>query len=232
MTDESAAPGHEEREEFILNHTELATPPIVPEIRLYLSTEVTPLWEATETWLNDKQLPPPFWAFCWPGGQALARYILDKPEIVRGRTILDFGAGGGIVAIAAALAGAGLATACDIDPFARTASRINGRLNGVDVTTAADTATLRDSDWDFVLLGDMCYERDASADFTDWLKRMAAKCPVLIGDPGRAYMPDDQMVKLTEYEIPTPVDLEDKPTMSTGVWQFNDGSQPALLSSV
>jgi predicted nicotinamide N-methyase len=197
---------------FVRANTARAAPPLVPEITLHLATEVTPLWEATEATLAAQQLPPPYWAFAWAGGQALARHVLDHPELVRGRTVLDVGAGSGLLAIAAAKAGAASVTAAEIDAFAAAAIALNAARNGSLVTVETEDIIGRDDmSWDIVLVGDMCYERPLAERLTLWLRRLAARgTVVLLGDPGRAYVPKAGLVALARHQVPTPLDLEDR----------------------
>lgn len=144
---------------FIRENTALHEPPLIPEIRLHLASEIVPIWQMTEEELEKSGLPPPFWAFAWAGGQALARYILDNPEIVRGRRVLDFGSGSGLIAIAAMKAGAALALAADIDVFAAAAIALNAETNDVVITaTTEDLVGAENRGWDIILVGDMCYE--------------------------------------------------------------------------
>ena len=164
----------------------------MPEIRLHLATEVTPLWHATEATLEKSQLPPPYWAFAWPGGQALARHLLDHPELVAGKSVLDIGAGSGLVSIAAKQAGAAHVTAAEIDAFAIAAIRLNAALNAVSIEIESRDLIGGDSRWDTILVGDMCYERPLADRLTAWLRALAARgATVLLGDPGRAYLPKD-----------------------------------------
>lgn len=196
--------------EFIRQNTAIAAPPLVPEIRLHLATEVTPIWQATEESLERNGLPPPFWAFAWAGGQALARYLLDHPETVAGREVLDFGSGSGLVAIAAAKAGAGRVTAADIDPFAAAAIALNAALNGAPVSVITDD--LLDGDtrfWKLVTTGDICYEQPMAERAMRWLRRLAGRgSTVLLGDPGRAYLPAAGLCELARYDVPTSRELE------------------------
>jgi predicted nicotinamide N-methyase len=210
-----------ERAAFIRANTRLAAPPLVPEIALHLATEITPLWLATEASLAQSQLPPPYWAFAWAGGQALARHLLDHPELVRGRRILDIGAGSGLVALAAACAGA-QATAAEIDPFAATAIQMNAAANGLRVTIeTADLIGSLPAPWDAILVGDMCYERPLADRVTAWLGALAAEgATVLLGDPGRAYLPRAGLAELARYRVPTPLDLEDRSERETVVWRM------------
>jgi predicted nicotinamide N-methyase len=206
---------------FIAAQTVLVAPPLVPELRLHLATEITPLWQASETFLEQAGLPPPFWAFAWVGGQALARWLLDHPDAVRGRHVLDFGAGGGIVAIAAMLAGAASAVAADLDGVALAACRLNARLNGVEIATAEGDATLADAAADLILVGDVCYERAAAQHITTWLTAQAARGrTVLLGDPGRTFLPAHRLQRIAEYTVETSRELEDRTARETGVWRL------------
>lgn len=209
------------RHEFIETHAHLQTPPLTPEIRLWLAVEATPLWEATETFLEVEGLPPPFWAFAWAGGQALARYVMDNPHLVRGRRVADFGAGGGIVSIAALKAGAVSALAIDLDPFAAAATRQNGAANGVTPKTLTGDATDCDAmEFDVILAGDVSYERDQSADGRRWIDAAARRgALVLFGDPGRTYLDRDGLDALASYDVPTPVELERAPITPTTIWR-------------
>ncbi|MCC6525484.1 MAG: methyltransferase [Polyangiaceae bacterium] len=213
-------PTAEERAGFIREHTELAPVPLVPELRLHLATEVTELWEATEAWLRAHDLPPPFWAFAWAGGQALARCLIDRPELVRGRRVLDFGAGSGLVAIAALRAGATSAVATDIDDFALAACTLNAAANGVALATdARDVSDASLDDIDVVLVGDMFYERTPSARFEPWLRTLAAAGKtVLAGEPGRAFAPAGLALEAS-YEVPTSLDLEGRTSRTGRVWR-------------
>jgi predicted nicotinamide N-methyase len=200
-------------------------PPLVSEIRLHLASEITPIWQASEDSLARAGVPPPFWAFAWAGGQALARYLLDQPQRVAGRTVLDFGSGSGLVAIAAAKAGARSVLATEIDPFAAAAIVANARLNEVAVAlTTADVSACCASDCDIVTAGDVCYERDMAQRAIRWLRRCAARgAVVLLGDPGRAYLADSGLRKLASYTVPTSRELEDRDTRDTVVWQVMAG---------
>lgn len=206
---------------FILAHTELVAVPHAPEIRLHLATEATPLWQKTEEELGEIGLPPPFWAFAWAGGQAVARHVLDHPSLVAGKNVLDFASGSGLAGIAAALAGAARVTATDIDPFSLSAIALNAQANGVALEATRDDVTDRDEGWDVVLAGDVCYERDMAQRTTDWLERLARRgATVLIGDPGRAYLPKPRLQALAVYRIETTRELEDSEVKRTTVWRF------------
>lgn len=206
---------------FIRAETRLCPVPHAPELSLHVADEATELWRKTEEELGRIGLPPPFWAFAWAGGQALARYILDHPETVRGRRVLDFASGSGLVAIAAMKAGASEVTACDIDAFAIAAIPLNAQANGVSVTPVRADLIGQDQGWDTVLAGDICYERDLAARVTDWLFALNQRgATVLIGDPGRSYLPKDRLEKLAVYEVPVTRTLEDADTKRTSVWRF------------
>ena len=207
--------------EFIRANTQLVSPPLVPEIKLHLATEVLPLWRLTEEELEQQGVPPPYWAFAWAGGQALARYLIDHPELVRGRAVLDFGAGSGLVAIAAMRAGAAAALAADIDAFATAATELNASANGVAAETTTDDLIGGAIAWDVLLVGDMCYERPLAERLIAWLKRAVAEGKmVLLGDPGRSYFPKDGLEKLVGYGVAVSRDLEDREIRDTGVYRL------------
>jgi predicted nicotinamide N-methyase len=209
--------------DFIRANTAIAAPPLVPEIKLHLAGEITPLWQATEASLEREQLPPPYWAFAWAGGQALARHVLDHPDLVRGKAVLDIGAGCGLLALAAAKAGAASATAAEIDAFAAAAIALNAALN--DLTVAVETADVVGRfpvPWEIVLVGDMCYERPLAERLTQWLRALAGSgIDVLLGDPGRNYLPKDGLTELARYLVATPLDLEDRAQRETVVWRLD-----------
>ncbi|MCP8938907.1 methyltransferase [Alsobacter sp. SYSU M60028] len=206
---------------FIRQHTRLVPVPHAPEIRLHLATEATELWRKTEEELGEIGLPPPFWAFAWAGGQALARHVLDQPELVAGRRVLDFASGSGLAGIAAALAGAGSVEATDIDPFALAAIRVNAAANAVALAGRCADVVGRDEGWDAVLAGDVCYERDMARNVTDWLEALARRgATVLVGDPGRSYLPRERLEPLAVYQVATTRELEDSEVKRTTVWRF------------
>jgi predicted nicotinamide N-methyase len=206
--------------EFIRSHTALAAVPFVPEIVLYQADEPIALWEETEA--AGAEQPPPFWAFAWAGGQALARHVLDRPELVAGRGVLDLATGSGLVAVAAARAGASPVTANDIDPFSLAAAEANALANQVEVRTVeADLlgAPVAD-DYAVVLAGDVFYSREMAGRVLPFLRRAAGRgCLVLVGDPGRAYLPADGMIKQASYDVPVIESLESVPVRHTTVWQ-------------
>jgi predicted nicotinamide N-methyase len=206
---------------FVERNTAIAAPPLVPEIRLRLATEITPIWQATEETLARSGLPPPYWAFAWAGGQALARYLLDHPEVVAGRSVLDFGAGSGLVAIAAAKAGAASVLAAEIDHFAAAAIAANAALNAVAIgVTTADVLDTCDPRWEVVTAGDVCYERPMAERVTAWLRDLARRGGlVLLGDPGRTYLPSHGMRERARYLVPTSRELEDRDSRDGVVWE-------------
>jgi predicted nicotinamide N-methyase len=208
---------------FIRAETRLLPVPHAPEILLHVADEATELWRRTEEELGEIGLAPPFWAFAWAGGQALARYILDHPESVRGKRVLDFASGSGLVAIAAMKAGAAEAAACDIDAFAVAAIALNAGANGVAVAPVQADLVGQDEGWDAVLAGDICYERDLAARVTGWLMSLSARgATVLIGDPGRSYLPRERLENLAFYQVPVTRTLEDADIKKTGVWRFRE----------
>ena len=198
-------------EEFVASQTVIARAPLVPEIALHLASEITPIWQATEAWLAEQNIEPPFWAFAWPGGQALARAVLDDPKLVAGKRVLDFAAGCGIAAIAAALAGAALVEAAEIDPLALAAARLNAALNGVAVATPPGDVVGAPCRWDVIFAGDVCYEAPMTTHILPWLRNLvAAGAEVLIADPGRAYLPKAGLAPIARYSVPTTRELEDR----------------------
>lgn len=218
----SAAHAYDDTAEFVERNTRLHSAPLVPELRLRLADEAIALWELTESEFEEKGLPPPYWAFAWAGGQALARYVLDQKALVSGRTVLDFAAGSGIAGIAAARAGA-LSVLCnDIDPFAASACTMNAALNSAAIHTLTDDLIGSDLVPDVVLAGDIFYEGPMSARSLAWLKEVAAKgALVLVGDPGRTYLPKEGLELLAEYDVPVTRDLEDKDVARVAVYRLN-----------
>jgi len=204
---------------FIAAHTTLTHAPLVPEIALHLATEITPIWQASEAWLQQANIEPPFWAFAWPGGQVIARHVLDHPNVVRGRRVLDFAAGCGIAAIACALSGA-RAEAAEIDAMAIAAIQLNAATNDAAVTTLAEDVVGQPCRWDLILCGDVCYEAPMTAHILPWLKRMAAETEVWVADPGRAYLPTDGLTPLAEFDVPTSLELEDRTLRRTKLFRL------------
>ena len=208
---------------FIRAETRLLPVPHAPEIRLYVADEATELWQKTEEELGEIGLPPPFWAFPWAGGQALARYVLDHPNMVAGRRVLDVASGSGLVAIAAAKAGASSVEAADIDAFAAAAAALNAEVNGVAVTPRLGDLVGTDEGWDAVLAGDIFYDRDIAARMAEWLLALQGRgATVLVGDPGRSYLPKDRLEELACYRVPVTRALEDAEIKLSRVWRFRD----------
>jgi predicted nicotinamide N-methyase len=207
--------------EFVVRHTRAGRLPLVPEIELLLGNMVIPLWELIESEFEQQGLAPPYWAFAWPGGQALARYLLDDPTIARGRTVLDFASGSGIAGIAAARSGALSVLCADTDPLAAAACVLNGVRNQVSVHTTTDDLIGSDLVPDLVLAGDICYDRNMSSRSIKWLEELSLKgAMVLLGDPGRDYLPKSGLARLTDYSIKTSLDLEDREMRRTDVYRL------------
>ncbi len=209
---------------FILQHTRLQRPPHAPEMQLHLASEIEPIWRSTEEALAETGLDPPFWAFAWAGGQALARYLLDHPDEVRGRRVLDFATGSGIVAIAALMAGAAEVLAADVDRFCADAVALNGQANGVRAEfTAQDLLDADPPELDVICAGDICYEWPLADRVRRWLEQAHKRgTRVLIGDPGRAYLPREGLTPLAMYDVATTREIEDKDVRRTGVFTFAD----------
>ena len=225
IADHQAArsPGPSDWPAFITANTRLLAPPLVPEIRLHLAEESLPIWRRTEEELGEINVPPPYWAFAWAGGQALARYVLDNPDVASGRRVLDLGSGSGLTAIAAMRAGASTTLAADVDRVALAAVALNALANGVIVETTADDLLTFDPDaaWGLVLVGDLFYERGLA----EMVERFIAKAAqggarVLIGDPGRSYFPKGRFAKVADYRVPVTRELEDAEIKQTAVWQI------------
>lgn len=207
--------------QFIREVTEVSQPPACPEIDLWLATEVTPLWEATEAALLRVNVPPPYWAFCWAGGQALTRYVLDNPELVRGKRVLDFAAGSGATAVAAAKNGAASVLAADIDPLACAVIPMNAELNGVEIMVTADDVVGQPCQWDVVVAGDVCYERPMTDHIFPWLRQLAAAgAMVIMADPGRAYLPKTGLLEVARTTVSTSLELEDRTKREVVVYRI------------
>jgi predicted nicotinamide N-methyase len=210
-----------DRRAFILAHTRLLAPPLAAELLLHLADEATELWRKTEEELGQIGLSPPFWAFAWAGGQALARHILDHPDIVVGRRVLDFASGSGLVAIAAAKSGAARVEASEIDEFALAAIELNAAQNGAIVVTRQGDLVGVDENWDVVLAGDVSYQKDMAEAVTEWLAGLARRgVIVLIGDPWRSYLARDLLEPIAEYSVPVTRALEDSEIKRTAVFRF------------
>lgn len=212
-------------EDYVLANTQVRPAPFVPELVLHLGADIVGLWERTEAWAGDPGLAPPFWAFAWAGGLGLARYVLDRPESVRDLRVLDLATGCGVVAVAAAVAGAEQVTANDVEPLALAAARVNAEANGVRVgvlpgdllTGGFDADPLEGLD--VVLAGDVFYDRDLAADVLPFLQRAAERgIRVLVGDPGRRYLPRTLLLRLARYDVPVPRDLESTDIATVTVW--------------
>ncbi|MCP2321888.1 putative nicotinamide N-methyase [Hamadaea flava] len=209
--------------DFVRAHTEPLGLPFLPELKLRQATEAIPLWELMEQVTGRKGLPPPFWAFAWAGGQGLARHLLDHPELVAGKSVLDLAAGGGLVAIAAARSGARSVVANEIDEYADAAIALNAELNGVTVDRAlgdllSTPPELPVPDADVVLAGDVFYSRDMANAMLGFLRRQHERgALVLVGDPGRAYRPTTGFEQVAAFRVPVNEDLEDADLKHTTV---------------
>ena len=208
--------------EFIRQNTTVMSPPLVPEIKLHLAHEAVPLWQKTEEELGEMGLAPPFWAFAWAGGQALARYVLDHSSTVESLRVLDLATGSGLVAIAAVQAGSASIVATDIGEFATTAAEMNAGLNRVSLDIKLeDVLHQQPPSADVILVGDLFYEKALAARCLTWLRQAQGQgAKVFIGDPGRSYLPKAQLEKLAEYNVPVTRDLEDAEIKKTSVWQL------------
>ena len=207
---------------FILAHTRLQPVSHAPEISLWLADEVTPIWRLTEEKLGEMGVPPPFWAFAWAGGQALARYLLDHPDRVRDRCVLDFAAGSGLVGIAAMKAGAASVIGADIDPFCAAAVALNAEANGVQMGfTDRNLLDQPPPRVDVICAGDVCYEKPMTERVLAWLGEARANgTRVLIGDPHRTYFPREGLEFLAEYQVPTTRELEDFAIKRSSVFEL------------
>jgi predicted nicotinamide N-methyase len=208
--------------DFIRQNTSVMSPPLVPEIRLHLAHEAVPLWKKTEEELGEMGVAPPFWAFAWAGGQALARYVLDNSDRVENLRVVDLATGSGLVAIAAVQAGSASIVATDIDEFATTAAQMNAELNQVNLDIKLeDVLHQPPPSADVILVGDLFYEKALAARCLTWLREAQGQgAKVFIGDPGRSYLPKEQLEKLAEYNVPVTRDLEDAEIKMTAVWQL------------
>jgi predicted nicotinamide N-methyase len=218
----SAGADLESRKRFIIENTALTAPPHVPEIRLHLADEAHDLWHRTEQELEEIGLPPPYWAFAWAGGQGLARYVLDTPQAVVGKRVLDLASGSGLVAIAAMLARATTVVANDIDPFCEAAIGLNALENRVDVDFDGTNLLERPPpSFDIILAGDVFYDRSMSDSLVRWFgDALAQGTTILIGDPGRNYLPAERLRRLSVHEVAVTRALEDSEVKRTTVWQF------------
>jgi predicted nicotinamide N-methyase len=212
-----------DRAAFIRANTTVMAPPLVPEISLHLAHEAVPLWQKTEEELGEMGLPPPFWAFAWAGGQALARHVLDDPSLVAGKRVLDLAAGSGLVGIAALKAGAAGTLAADIDGFSLAAIRLNAALNAVALeVTGEDLLAAAPPACEVILVGDLFYEKGLAERVLSWLAAAEEQgIPALIGDPGRSYLPRGELTKLGQYRVEVTRDLEDAEIKMTSVWRLS-----------
>lgn len=199
------------RRAFILRHTRLRPVPGIEEIRLHLADEVLPLWHAVQVEMGDPDAPLPYWAFAWAGGLAIAHYVGENPQTVAGLRVFDLGAGSGLCAIAALRAGASEATSADIDEIALDAVRLNARANGRRVAVVRRDVLDEDPpDVDVILAGDCWYEAGLAERVQPWLRRAHDQgIHVLIGDPGRRYLPTDELLERAAYDVRTTTELED-----------------------
>lgn len=212
----------QEARRFIFENTSILAPPHVPEIRLHLADEAHDLWRKTEEELGQIGLPPPFWAFAWAGGQGLARYVLDNPQFVTGKRVLDFASGSGLVGIAVKLAGAGHVSCVDIDPYACAAAGMNAKLNGVELEAFTADVTGGVPDVEAILAGDVFYDRAFADILLPWLETCASSgIEIYVGDPGRSYFPKSGFTSLATYQVPVTRALEDAEVKRTTVWRFS-----------
>lgn len=206
---------------FICSNTELLSPPHVGEIQLHLASEAHELWLKTEEELEEIGLQPPFWAFAWAGGQGLARYILDHPDVVAGKRVVDFASGSGIVGIAAAKAGAASVLAVDIDPWAKIAIQMNSEANAVHLDITDANLIGADLDADVLLAGDVFYDKTFAELLFPWFEAQQQRgLRVLVGDPGRAYLPKRNLEPKQTYQVPVSRALEDSEVKKTTVWEL------------
>jgi predicted nicotinamide N-methyase len=213
---------------FVLRHTRLRPVPGLEEVRLHLADEVLPLWHAAQLATDDPDAALPYWAFAWGGGLAIACYLRDHPEAVAGRRVLDFASGSGLCAVAALKAGATSVIGVDIDPFSAAAIQLNARANGVRAAVIErDILDDEPPDVDVILAGDVCYEAGLADRAITWLVRArAGGIDVLLGDPGRRYLPTDELTMLAEYEVRTTTELEDLDRKTGWVYSFRAGTAP------
>jgi predicted nicotinamide N-methyase len=208
--DRTVSPQAAQAAAFVLANSRIGPVPLIPEISLHLGDDAFSVWEATERELGAPQQPPPFWAFAWPGGQALSRYVLDHPQLVAGRSVLDLGSGSGLVAIAAAMAGASAVLASELDPVAGAAIELNAAANQVPVAVTGDVLDGAGEGAAVVLAADVWYERRLAERALDLLHRARARgADVLAADIGRAFLPRSALRELASYDVPVIAKLED-----------------------
>ncbi|MBI3968467.1 MAG: methyltransferase [Chloroflexi bacterium] len=213
-----------DRQAFVLQHTRLQSPPLVPELYLHLADEVTPIWQLVEADRGDADVPLPFWATAWAGGQAIARYLLDHPKEVSGRRVLDLATGSGLCAIAAVKAGAVDVLAVDVDPISEAAVALNADANDVIVPfLRRDLLDAKPPSTDLILAGDVCYEKQLAERVLTWLRSAKARgARVLLGDPNRNYLPREGLVRLADYHVPTTREVEGMDSKVAAVFTFPD----------
>lgn len=212
--------------DFIINNTAIAQATLVPEISLHLATEITPIWQASEVYLQQIGIEPPFWAFAWPGSQLIARFILDNPGLVRERRVLDVACGCGLAAIAAALSGAATVRANDIDVMAIEATSLNARLNNVSLSLTLGDLIGSIPDCDLLVIGDVCYNEAMAARIVPWLLECSKTCEVWLCDPGRHYAPSMPLEVLTRQSVPVTQELESVEQRATTLFKLRDISAP------
>jgi predicted nicotinamide N-methyase len=205
---------------FVLEHTAPARAALVPGIKLYLASEITPLWRASEAFLEIHNLAPPFWAFAWPGSEALARQVTENPQLVAGKRVLDFAAGCGLAAIACAQAGAAQVEAAEIDPVACAAIALNAEANHCRLTVTEGDIVGQPCRWDIILCGDVCYEALMTRHILPWLRSCATAATVIIGDPGRSYAPREGTAAIARIEVPTSLELEDSTARTVTLFEL------------
>jgi len=196
---------------FVLRHTRLRPVPGLEEIRLHLGDDVLALWHAVQQETDDAEAALPYWAFAWGGGLAIGRYLRDHPEAVAGRRVFDLASGSGLCAIAAMRAGAASAIGADIDPYSAAAIELNGRANGVRIAVLRrEVLDDEPPDVEVILAGDCWYEAHLAERVLPWLRQARDHgIEVLVGDPGRRYLPTDELVELATYDVRTTTELED-----------------------
>jgi predicted nicotinamide N-methyase len=214
----------ETRRQFVVGHTALSHSALNPGIKLYLASEITPLWRASEAFLEIHNVAPPFWAFAWPGSQALARHVSENPALVAGKRVLDFAAGCGLAGIACAKAGAASVDAAEIDGMACAAIALNAGINNCRITVTEGDIVGQTCRWDVILCGDVCYEAPMTRHILPWLRACAGSATVIIADPGRAYVPHEGTAALARFEVPTSLDLEDSASRTVTLFQLLPGA--------
>jgi predicted nicotinamide N-methyase len=208
------------RRRFVVEHTALAHSALVPGIKLYLASEITPLWRASEAFLEIHNVAPPFWAFAWPGSEALARHVTENSDLVAGQRVLDFAAGCGLAGIACAKAGAAQVEAAEIDPVACAAIALNAGANHCRLAVTEGDIVGQPCRWDVILCGDVCYEAPMTRHILPWLRACASAATVIIADPGRAYAPREGTAAIARFEVPTSLDLEDSACRTVTLFQL------------